>query len=75
MKITYDEMADALYIQFQPEPESKIKETVRIREGILCDVSKSGKIFGLEILDVSKRLPIEELGKVSIDMPVHAVAS
>ena len=73
MKITYDDLADALYIQFQPE--AKIKETVKIREGILCDISKTGKIFGIEILDVSKRLPIEELGKVSIDMPVHAIAS
>ena len=70
MKITYDEVADALYIQFQPE--SKIKETVQIREGILCDISKEGKIFGIEVLDVSKRLPIEELGKLDIDLPVHA---
>ncbi len=70
MKITYDEVADALYIQFQPE--SKIKETVKIREGILCDVDKEGKLFGIEILDVSKRLPLEELGKLNIDIPVHA---
>ena len=73
MKITYDETADALYIQFQPE--SKIKETIKIRAGILCDVDKKGRIFGIEILDVSRRLPIEELGRVSIDMPVHALAS
>lgn len=70
MKITYDEEADALYIQFQPE--AKIKETVKIREGVLCDIDKEGKIFGIEILDVSSRLPIEELGKLSIDIPVHA---
>jgi len=70
MKITYDEVADALYIQFQPE--SKVKETVQIREGILCDLDKEGRIFGIEILDVSKRLPLEELGKLNIDIPVHA---
>ncbi|MDP2941670.1 MAG: DUF2283 domain-containing protein [Candidatus Omnitrophota bacterium] len=70
MKISYDEVADALYIQFQPE--AKIKETVKIREGILCDIDKSGRIFGIEVLDVSKRLPIEELGKLDINLPVHA---
>lgn len=70
MKITYDEQADALYIQFQPE--SKVKETVQIREGILCDIDKQGRIFGIEVLDVSKRLPIEELGKLDINIPVHA---
>ncbi len=69
MKITYDEQADAMYIQFQPESEPK--ETIKVREGILCDVDKEGRIFGIEILDVSKRLPIEELGKVNIDIPVH----
>lgn len=69
MKITYDEQADAMYIQFQPE--SKLKETIKVREGILCDVDKEGRIFGIEILDVSKRLPIEELGKFNIDIPVH----
>lgn len=70
MKITYDEVADALYIQFQPE--SKIKETIQIREGILCDIDKQGRIFGIEVLDVSKRLPIEELGKLDINIPIHA---
>ena len=70
MKITYDEQADALYIQFQPE--SEIKETVKIRDGILCDIDKEGRVFGAEILDVSKRLPLEELGKLNIDLPVHA---
>ncbi len=69
MKITYDEQADAMYIQFQPE--SKLKETIKVIEGILCDVDKEGRVFGIEILDVSKRLPIEELGKLSIDIPVH----
>ena len=70
MKITYDEVADALYIQFQPE--SKIKETIKIREGILCDLDKEGRLFGIEVLDVSSRLPLEELGKLNINIPVHA---
>lgn len=70
MKITYDEQADALYIQFQPD--AKIKETIEIREGIFCDVDKEDKIFGIEILDVSKRLPLSELGKLNIDIPIHA---
>jgi len=70
MKITYDETADALYIQFQPE--STNKETIRIRDGILCDIDQNGRLFGLEVLDVSSRLPLEELGKLSINIPVHA---
>ncbi|MCD6539967.1 MAG: DUF2283 domain-containing protein [Candidatus Omnitrophica bacterium] len=70
MKITYDKEADALYIQFQPEKE--VKETIEIREGILCDIDKEGRLFGIEILQVSKRFPLEELGKLNIDFPIYA---
>ena len=55
MNITYDQEADALYIQFQPEQSGHIKETIKIKEGILCDIDKSGKVFGLEILDCIQR--------------------
>lgn len=68
MEITYDEIADALYIQFQPSQE--VKETIKLREGILIDISPDEKLFGIEILDVSKRLPLSELGHLSIDIPV-----
>ncbi|MBI1870174.1 MAG: DUF2283 domain-containing protein [Chlamydiae bacterium] len=70
MKINYDRQADALYIQFQKK--SKISQTIKIRDGILCDIDRSGRLFGLEILDASTRLPIEELGRVTIDIPVTA---
>ncbi|MFH1258910.1 MAG: DUF2283 domain-containing protein [Elusimicrobiota bacterium] len=70
MKITYDEQADALYIQFQPD--SGIKETIQIRDGIFCDIDKEGRMFGMEILEASQRIPLQELGKVSIDIPIRA---
>ena len=69
MNISFDEKADALYIQFQT---GKAKETLKIRDGILIDIDKNGKLYGIEILDVSQRLPIEELGHLNINLPVHA---
>ena len=70
MKIEFDETADALYIQFQ---EGKVKNTIKVKDGILVDMDKKGRVFGIEILDVSQRIPIEKLGQLSINLPLHAV--
>ena len=72
MKISFDEKADALYIQFQ-EFTGEVKETIKVRDGFLVDIGQDGKIFGIEILDAtSKCLPKESIGKFSIDFPVAA---
>ncbi|MBI4309077.1 MAG: DUF2283 domain-containing protein [Candidatus Omnitrophica bacterium] len=68
MKIDFDQQADALYIQFQT---SKVKHTVKMRDGILFDIDNKGRLFGIEILDVSQRIPIKELGHLNINLPVH----
>ena len=67
MKIEYDREADALYIQFQP---GNAKETVKIRDGIVVDISKDGKIYGIEILDVSRRIPLSQIGHIDLNLPV-----
>ena len=56
MKIDYDSEADALYIELSPE---KPEGVVEIKEGVNIDVSKDGRIIGLEFLDASKKLPLE----------------
>jgi uncharacterized protein YuzE len=71
MEIRFDQEADALYIQFQT---GKVKETLKLRDGILVDIDKKGRLFGIEILDVSQRIPIKELGHLDISLPVHAHA-
>ncbi|HLD30161.1 MAG TPA: DUF2283 domain-containing protein [bacterium] len=72
MKISFDEKADALYIQFQ-EKNELVKETLKIQDGIMVDIGEGGKIFGIEILEAtSRRIPIESLGHVNIDLPVKA---
>jgi len=70
MQITFDEQADALYIQFQPS-KGKVKETLKLRDGILVDIGRNNKIFGLEILDASQRIPLEQISHVGIDLPIH----
>lgn len=67
MKITYDAKADALYIKFQ---EGKVGKTKKIEEGILIDLDQEGHIYGIEIVGVSERMPLAELGRISLELPV-----
>jgi len=44
MKISFDQQADAMYIQFQ---KGKSKNTVKLKNGILIDIDKKGKLQGI----------------------------
>ncbi len=70
MNISYDKDADCLYIQFQ---QGKVHKTRKIEEGILVDLDEKGRIYGIEIVGVSERMPVASLGKINIDMPVAEV--
>ncbi len=68
MRISYDQNADTLYIQFQ---EGKVAKTKKVDEGILIDLDESGKIFGIEIVGLSERVSLEEdLGRINIELPL-----
>ena len=52
MKVNYDNEVDALYIQISDEePEGVIE----VKEGLNIDITKDGKIVGIELLDASKK--------------------
>ena len=67
MNISFDEKADALYIQFQ---EGSVARTRKIQDGILIDIDDAGRLFGIEILDVTERVPAEALGMVRTELPI-----
>ncbi len=68
MKIEYSKKVDALYVQFREVSVAKSKE---IEEGVVVDLDKNGHIVGIEILDASERLSVEDLANVSIEnMPL-----
>ncbi len=59
MRVTHDERADALYIAFGEGPAT-VKE---VAEGIALDWDGEGRLLGIEILDVSKRVANPEVLK------------
>ncbi|HLC56381.1 MAG TPA: DUF2283 domain-containing protein [Candidatus Nanoarchaeia archaeon] len=63
MEITYDKDADAIYIEFSNAEFSKNK---KIDEQTIIDIDKNDQIIGIEILDVSKRIPKNFLQSVKV---------
>ena len=52
MKISYDSKVDAMYIRFK---NGTYDHTKKITDEILVDVTRDGKVLGLEILDAKKQ--------------------
>lgn len=64
MKVTYDEDADAMYINFTNEKFSKTKI---IDRNTILDLDKNGNIIGIELLFVSEHLPKNFLSQVVVE--------
>ncbi len=64
MRIRYDKKSDAMYIRFSEAP---CFESDEIKAGFIVDYDKKGKVIGLELLDVSEKLPKEALSKISFE--------
>ncbi|MEK6871837.1 MAG: DUF2283 domain-containing protein [Nanoarchaeota archaeon] len=54
MKITYDKDADAIYLEFQ---DGDFKKNKKIDNDTIIDLDEKGNILGIEILNVSKKMP------------------
>ncbi len=59
MKIEFDPVADAMYVQLA---EGEVEKTEEIRPGMMLDYDKHGNVLGIEVLYVSKRseLPLKQ---------------
>ncbi|GBE04335.1 hypothetical protein BMS3Abin09_01269 [bacterium BMS3Abin09] len=53
MKVIFDPYTDALSLIFRKD---KVAETDEVREGIIIDYNKDGKIVSMEILDASEQI-------------------
>ena len=63
MEISYDKEADAMYIEFRKGEFDKNK---KIDDFTIIDLDKDNNILGIELLDVSKRIPAESLNEVHV---------
>lgn len=69
MKIQYDKLADAMYICLK---KAKIKKTIKMKNRLIVDIDKDGKIVGMEVLGISSQIPKNQIGKIQMEIPVFA---
>ena len=73
MKIEYDRDADALYIQLK---NAQVDDNIDIEEGVTVDLDGGKHIVGIEILDASKKLSLENISTITIaNLPAETVAA
>ena len=65
MRVSYDEIDDAMYIRFSDE---KYFESEEVKEGIILDFDKEKRVVAMEILDVSKRLPLSSFDVMNFEI-------
>jgi uncharacterized protein YuzE len=62
MKITYRENTDLLYIRLDERPQQVTNREVG--DDIVLDLGEGDRILGIEILDASKRLHLDQLSSI-----------
>lgn len=67
MKISYDAVADAMYIHFSKNKTST--RTEELKDDFLADYA-GHELIGIEVLNVSKKLPKKELSNVATAFPI-----
>ena len=63
MQIEYDPEANALYIRFR---DTKPADNIDIEDGLTVDLDDQRRLIGIEILDVSHRLPHDTLTTITV---------
>jgi len=65
MKVFYDKEVDALYLELGKEVPDGVTE---ISDRVNLDVTKDGKIVGIEILQASSKLDIQTILSYSLEL-------
>ncbi|MFQ5895470.1 MAG: DUF2283 domain-containing protein [Nitrospinota bacterium] len=58
MRLKVDHESDALYFRLD---ESAVVESEEVRPGVILDYDAHGNVIGVEMLGLSKRVPLEML--------------
>ena len=64
MKLTVDREADALYLDLDEAPAAESEET---SPGVILDYNAEGKVVGIEMLYLSKRVSPEKPGRMQLE--------
>ncbi len=72
MQISFDKVADVLYLQFSHE---KVKDSEEINEGVVINYGEHDNIIGIEILNYSQRkINLNEIIQMNADEIIPVIA-
>jgi len=71
MRIKLDLESDVLYFRISEDP---IEESEEVSKGLIVDYDSSGKVVGLEILNVKDKFKMEDLTTLKLEIPTVAAA-
>ena len=66
MRTKVDLESDAVCFRLS---EDKIEESGEVANGVVVDYSGTGKVVGVEILNLKKKFTLEELSKLNVELP------
>ena len=69
MRIKLDLESDALYFRISEDP---IEESEEVGKGLIIDYDASGRVVGIEILNVQDKFKMEDLTGLKFEMPAIA---
>ena len=67
MMINYDSKNDLLYIRIDKQKNTIVNK--RISDNVVLDIGKNEMIIGIEIMDASKHVNLEEILPVTYKIP------
>lgn len=66
MKIYYNDKTDLLYLRFEEKKQDVINK--RVSDDVVLDFGKNKKILGIEILEASKHLNLDNVMPVEYEL-------
>ncbi len=64
MNVSYDNEADTLYIRLGEEQPEGVTE---ISDGVNVDITREGRVIGIELLEASKKIDIQTILVYSLE--------
>lgn len=61
MRVRVDRDADALYFRLNENP---VVQSEEVQPGVILDFDENGLVVGLEMLDLSRRMTIDDMKKL-----------
>jgi len=71
MKVTYNDKTDLLYLRLDDRKQDVINK--QVSEDIVLDIGAGDRIIGIEIIDASKHLNLDELLPIKYKVSKTAV--